>query len=395
MNNPLTVALIEPFAHQPFHSIRQLCALISRQLSAAGIEVISLTPSAPLAALLEPFPAAQRAVSLAERLTLSPTLLRTKLLRMQKQAKELKRDFIVLLSDQSLGLLAGALNGFPRIAFVSDLIAARAALGQFDQPTGFGRRFVQNATLAGLNSCEGFITPSVATAADLQAFLPGSAQRTTIAPLCLAHELPPVDNEELAERQNALWRTQNLLPRRYVLHVGSAAWYKNRAGAIHLMGELKKLTPTPPALVFAGAAPTLQEKSLAAAHRVELFGFENMTATQINTLMRAAQALCMPSYIEGFGWPALEALACGTPLIITDTSSLAEHFEGAAALVLPTPEPGELDTWAAQHAAALRQVLDWPAPAQEAATQKGLTIAQNFSQEHFRAQLLHALAGVV
>jgi glycosyltransferase involved in cell wall biosynthesis len=51
-------------------------------------------------------------------------------------------------------------------------------------------------------------------------------------------------------------------------------------------------------------------------------------------LRRAAVAAC-PALEEGFGLPALEALACGAPLVTTDGTAMAEVAEGAAVLVPP------------------------------------------------------------
>ena len=52
-------------------------------------------------------------------------------------------------------------------------------------------------------------------------------------------------------------------------------------------------------------------------------------------LYRAAEALVFPSLYEGFGLPALEAMACGTPVITSKTSSLPEVVGDAAVLIDP------------------------------------------------------------
>ena len=391
MTKPTTIALIEPFDYQPFHSIRQLCGLLARELSTAGFEVVSITPTAPLTTLTTVAPAVQRAVSVFERLTLSPALLRARLTSLEKRARQLKRNFIVLLSDQSLGIMAGALSGFKVACFVSDMISVRAAAGDFGQPSSFGRRFVQRATLTGLHSCDRFITPSRSTQNDLEAFIPGSGMRSSVAPLATAHAFSPLATDELTTQQNALWRTKNLLPPSYFLHVGSSAWYKNRFGVLHLIAALKKLTPASPALVFAGAHLTLEEKSLIAEKSLNVLVFENLNATELNTLYCGAEALLMPSFIEGFGWPALEALSCGTPIVITDTSSLAEHFSDAAAAVLPTPSPAELPAWAAAHAGSLLDILELSREGRAAIAQQGISHALRFSAENFRTALVTAL----
>jgi glycosyltransferase involved in cell wall biosynthesis len=55
----------------------------------------------------------------------------------------------------------------------------------------------------------------------------------------------------------------------------------------------------------------------------------------------SAEALVLPSQYEGFGFPALEAMACGTPVIVSDAGSLPE-IVGDAALVSETGNPGSL-----------------------------------------------------
>ena len=55
----------------------------------------------------------------------------------------------------------------------------------------------------------------------------------------------------------------------------------------------------------------------------------------VAVLMRRAEAVAYPAFEEGFGLPALEALACGTPLVTTKGSAMAEVAGGAAWLVAP------------------------------------------------------------
>jgi len=61
-------------------------------------------------------------------------------------------------------------------------------------------------------------------------------------------------------------------------------------------------------------------------------------------LVRQASTVAYPSHEEGFGLPALEALACGAPLVTTAESPMAE-VAGPAALLVPAGNPGAL-AWA-------------------------------------------------
>jgi glycosyltransferase involved in cell wall biosynthesis len=84
-------------------------------------------------------------------------------------------------------------------------------------------------------------------------------------------------------------------------------------------------------------------------------------------LYNACRLYVNPSRYEGFGLPALEALACGAPVLVSDTSSLPEVV-GDAALRVP---PLDVDAWAEAlarlwHDADLRADLSRRGPAQAA-----------------------------
>jgi glycosyltransferase involved in cell wall biosynthesis len=84
----------------------------------------------------------------------------------------------------------------------------------------------------------------------------------------------------------------------------------------------------------------------------------------------AAEAFVYPSVFEGFGIPVLEAMACGTPVIVSDASSLPEVV-GTAGMCVPAHDTA---AWAE----ALRQIVsdeNWRTQARAA----GLTQAQRYS----------------
>ena len=88
-------------------------------------------------------------------------------------------------------------------------------------------------------------------------------------------------------------------------------------------------------------------------------------------LLRQTDAVAYPSLEEGFGLPALEALACGAPLVTTSGSAMDELVGDAAVLVAP----GDVDGLAA----ALREVLE---PARAAALRAaGPSQAASFTWE--------------
>jgi glycosyltransferase involved in cell wall biosynthesis len=96
-----------------------------------------------------------------------------------------------------------------------------------------------------------------------------------------------------------------------------------------------------PAMVWAGlerwASGELTERARSAG--VILTGF--IDRGDLPSLYRQAEMLVYPSLYEGFGLPVLEAMACGTPVITSNTSSLPEVAGDAALTVNPT-QVGEI-----------------------------------------------------
>jgi glycosyltransferase involved in cell wall biosynthesis len=112
------------------------------------------------------------------------------------------------------------------------------------------------------------------------------------------------------------------------------------------------------------------ERALAAAqHRERIILTGYLPDDAVPALLRQAAVVAYPALEEGFGLPALEALACGAPLITTEGTAMAEVARGAARLVRPGDAP--------MLAAALEEALGGSEadPAAEERRADGLTVA--------------------
>ncbi len=183
------------------------------------------------------------------------------------------------------------------------------------------------------------IADSQATAADLLRFYPVDPAKVVVIHPGVDPELRPVTNKETL---SAVWRKYHVYPP-YFLYIGTLHPRKNlvrlaQAFAASGLAEQDSLYT----LVLAGKEGWLTQPLIQALHnmsaevsgRIHLPGFvdDNDKAA----LLSGATALAFPSLYEGFGFPVLEAQACGTAVICANTSSLPEVAGEGALLTSPT-----------------------------------------------------------
>jgi glycosyltransferase involved in cell wall biosynthesis len=126
--------------------------------------------------------------------------------------------------------------------------------------------------------------------------------------------------------------------RPYFLYVGSRSFYKNFPLAVQAVAELRR-RGVEADLVVAGPRFSSREEQLikeqGCSDSVEIL--ENPDDETLSRFYRGAVALLYPSLYEGFGLPALEAMAMGTPVLALQTSSLPEVV-GSGGVLLPVEE---------------------------------------------------------
>lgn len=123
----------------------------------------------------------------------------------------------------------------------------------------------------------------------------------------------------------------------YILGVGTLEPRKNWPALIRAWAQLRHERRIPHRLVIAGGKGWLTEGIFEAADatglRAEIIFAGFVADADLPALYSAADAFVLPSLYEGFGIPVLEAMACGTPVVCSDNSSLPEAAGDAALLV--------------------------------------------------------------
>jgi glycosyltransferase involved in cell wall biosynthesis len=140
--------------------------------------------------------------------------------------------------------------------------------------------------------------------------------------------LPMLDHEI----KQTLLKFKLLKDKPFLLHVGSDLERKNRKLLVKIIYELQN--DWDGVLVLAGA-PLKAElldliEELKVSHRI--LEIHHPTDTEIIALYSSCEAMVFPSYSEGFGWPIIEAQACGAPVITSNKSPMMPEVGGRAAL---------------------------------------------------------------
>ena len=177
--------------------------------------------------------------------------------------------------------------------------------------------------------------------------------------------VPPIPEMDLL-----LFRRKQKLEQPFILHVGAIQVRKN---VRRLIAAFERLPP-PTLLVLAGAegygAGGILERMRGspAADRIRHYGY--VDGEMLAKLYRTATVLAFPSLEEGFGFPVLEAMSAGLPVVTSNRSAMPEVASGAAILVDPEKTTGLAD--------ALQRVLGSERVRKEL-SEAGLTRAAQFS----------------
>lgn len=167
------------------------------------------------------------------------------------------------------------------------------------------------------------------------------------------------------------------IPPNYILFVSTIEPRKNVDGLLHAYRYLRdKYNIDETGLVLAGGQGWLYEETMELVRTLKLekhvFFVGRVTDEDLHQLYVGARCHVHPAHYEGFGLPPLEAMACGTPTIVSNVSSLPEVVGDAALLVNPNSQE--------EIAVAMHRLLTDDALHAEL-REKGLKRAQCFSWE--------------
>ncbi len=182
------------------------------------------------------------------------------------------------------------------------------------------------------------ITDSGSVRDDIVERLQTPPDRLDVIPLGVPRRLEPSSPEAVRRARERLGLTTP-----YILFVGNLEPRKNLPGLLRAFRHVTGRIDQEVHLVVAGkvawkSGPLLRELEAAdLAGRVHTTGY--VEAGELQALYTGADVFVFPTFWEGFGLPVLEAMACGTPVVASNVSSIPEVAGDAALLVNPhSPE---------------------------------------------------------
>lgn len=290
--------------------------------------------------------------------------------RLRKQAAWAE---VVHVCDHSNGMYVPHVRKRPNLITCHDVIAIQAAKGMIDgwNVSASGRLF-QRLISRGLGRAQHIACVSQNTQRDLIDLEIAPAQRTSIVVNGLNADFHPEDPSTAASALRALGVDTNTP---FLLHVGVELPRKNRLGVLRAFAAL---TQSPQAqalwpdlkLVYIGPALTDEMRAFAEEHRLidRIQVLQDVSTDVLRSAYSMALVLMFPSTSEGFGWPIIEAQACGCPVLTSDLAPMNQIGGDAAMCVDPHDPQAMADTLIAN------------APRLEEIREKGLRNAAHYTK---------------
>jgi glycosyltransferase involved in cell wall biosynthesis len=335
----MKVLLLANYLNDEQQSMQRFAALMERGLTQAGREVQVLRPPA-YAGQLHPSPRGfGKWLGYIDKFGVFPQFLRS----------AVKWADVVHICDHSNSFYTKHLRSVPHIVTCHDLLAIRSALGEIPQKhTAWPGRQLQKLILKGLTEAQHIVCVSEATRRDLLRLvdIPESRVSRTYNSLNYPYSRMETHEASFRLRQLGIDPSHGLF-----LHVGGNQWYKNRLGVLRIFSILSKLSVGRSLqLVMVGKRWTSEMRQFVLEHglgeaTLELTG---VAEEDLRALYSMASMMIFPSLQEGFGWPIIEAQACGCPVATSNRPPMNEV--GGDAAIYIDPDNPESAAAAVQHA---------------------------------------------
>lgn len=270
----------------------------------------------------------------------------TRFLRYPIAAMRQRAD-IYHIADHGYGHLAALLPKQRVVASCHDLMLLRGEEGD----AGFrGRRSTVlrfRWSTSFLRKVARVIVPTEVTKRDVVRLIGVKPDRIDVAPYGVSGAFRPFEDE----RRAALKREAGRGAAYVALHVSTGSPYKNVEGVLRTIAAMRA-SGIDVTLLRAGKPLTPSQASLARDLGIAgaIVDCGHVPEARLVELYNAADVLLFPSHHEGYGWPPLEAMACGTPVVTSNCETLLEVTDGAALHA----DASDADALAAQAARVLR-----------------------------------------
>jgi glycosyltransferase involved in cell wall biosynthesis len=291
---------------------------------------------------------------------------------------------VVHIMDHGEGHLLLALQRVKTVVTCHDLIPWLGAIGEI--PVAVPRR-VQYSVMARLRCLKlasHIVTDSKNTRADLLRLMPELETKISVVYPGIATAFRP--GEQAMDRRQLRSKLAVEPDSRILLHVGQNT-YKNVGKVIEILALLKTRVSSPLKLVVTSS---LNDELRGKARELQVLDLilevSAPSDQSLSELYRGADVFVFPSWYEGFGWPPLEAMASGLPVVASRAGSLAEVLGHEALLFDPSDTNGFVG--------AIEQLLACP---QLARTQiaAGLKRAATYAWENTAKQMLEIYNGIL
>lgn len=248
---------------------------------------------------------------------------------------------VVHVLDHGNAMYVRYLRDRPHVVTCHDLLAVRCALGDVPgMQVGATGRLFQRLIRQGLENARNVVCVSRTTLDELHQVAPALRSEPVLIENPLNWPYRPVPPAKAWDRIRAALPG---LCSPFLLHIGGNQWYKNRPGVVRIFKSLRKLGGEFASLTLVMAGKPFYsdiDAELTPDVRPHVLPLVNADNQTLQALYSTSEALLFPSLAEGFGWPIVEAQACGT-LVITSDRGPMNQIAGEGSILIAPDDPDQ------------------------------------------------------